>query len=164
MATATAGRNGVEEQADAEMDPEKFAREELLRLQRQYRNLEMERQEYSIRSGSAAHNQLSRVEYYERARTDILTDLSNITAEKYQLQDRETIATIYRILDNISAHEEEIERQIRLITEMDEQVAKISKRVLLQKLKVQAVFGNSMTPPQAERHLRHLENRLYRVI
>lgn len=147
-----------------EVDLDKLARDELLRLQRQYRLMESDRKQYAEESGKNVGRQRRMLEFLQNEKEDLLTDLHNALSKQNQEIDKETIKTILSILDRYSLFESEINYQLGQIAEMEEQVDKITRRVIHQKLKVQALFGHSLTVAQADKRKRVLEDRLYHVM
>jgi len=164
MAQARLARGARRAEPDEnERDPDKLAQEELVRLQRQYRKMEMERSEVSIQSGATVLSQQPRVLWYERQRDEMLADLNNLLTDRNNQQDQQTVNTILDLVDKFDAHQAAVEHEVSEISELNVQVSIITKSVIHQKLKVQAIFGHSMTPGQAEKQRGLLENRLYRV-
>jgi len=162
MPSTTAG--GAARLADSEeKDLETLAKEEFARLQRQYRLMESNRRAYAEENGTNVARDHRRLVLLEYEKEDLLTDLHNALCTQNQEMDKLTIAIILEILDRYTEHQLEIDHQLGEIDEMEEQVAKITQRVVQQKLKVQALFGHSMTVAQANKRLRILENRLYHV-
>jgi hypothetical protein len=148
---------------DSDMDLDSLAREELSRLQRQYRLMESDRRAYAEQSGTTVAREGRRLRVLETEKENLLTDLNNALSLKNQAIDKETIHIILEILDRFMEHQLEIDYELGQIAEMEEQVAKITQRVVQQKLKVQALFGHSMSVAHAERRRRVLEDRLYHV-
>jgi hypothetical protein len=66
-------------------------------------------------------------------------------------------------LERYEKYKQDITACILSITEMESNVDRITQRLVEQKLKVQALYGQSLTVPQADHRKRILENRLYHV-
>ena len=153
----------VRPDTNSNKDLDTLAREELLRLHRQYRLMESTRTGFAKESGTTVAREHRRLAFLEEEKEDLITDLTNALAVPNQEKDRETIRMILELLDKLTEHQLEIRVMLGHIDEMDEQVAKITRRVIQQKLKVQSLFGNSLTVAQAEKRARVLEDRLYHV-
>lgn len=125
------------------------------------------------------------LERLREEKEDLLTDLKNARCKAYRAKDKgkftilgvyiilqienlyflitASIRTILEALERYEKYKQDITACIVSITEMESNVDRITQRLVEQKLKVQALYGQSMTVPQADHRKRILENRLYHV-
>ena len=151
------------EESESELNFEMLARKELAQLQRQYRVMETDRQNYIQGKGRNANRQGRMLEYLRTEREDLMLDIHNALSSQNQKKDKESEGIIGSMLIAYFKCIEEIQAQMDEISEMEAQVDKTTKHVINQKLKAQALFGRSMTVGQAGKRLRVLENRKYHV-
>jgi len=149
-------------EADGEIDFETLVRKEYMRLHRQYRVMEETRRRIAEKSKGVSL-QGRRLELLNAEKEDLETDLMNADSTTWHVVDKHSITTILGILEFFEKTQFEIVLLLKNIREMEDNVDKITKRLIDQKLKVQAIFGVSLTVPQADRRKNKLEDRLYHV-
>lgn len=147
---------------DDEVDFETLVREEFKKLHRQYRLMEDARHAIAGASGKLS-KQGRLLERLREEKEDLLTDIKNARCRAYRARDKQSIRTILEALERYERYKQDIAQCVMNISEMESNVDRITQRLVEQKLKVQALYGQSMTVPQAEHRKRILENRLYHV-
>lgn len=92
---------------------------------------------------------------------DLETDLYNADSKKWEEFDKESVRTILTIMEYLGKAQADSLFCLKNIHEMCSQVDRITKQLVEHQLRVQTIYGRSMTVPQADRRKRILENRLY---
>jgi hypothetical protein len=116
-----------------------------------------------VEKGKGLSKQSRLLDLLRGEKEDLETDLRNADSDRVRLIDKASIKTILGILEFFERCRADIAFCTKNIREMQDNVDKITKRLVTQRLKVQALYGQSMTVPQAERRKRKLEDRLYNV-
>ncbi|ODN02721.1 Coiled-coil domain-containing protein 63 [Orchesella cincta] len=147
---------------DPEVDFETLVREEFKKLHRQYRLMEDARHAIAGASGKLS-KQGRLLERLRDEKEDLLTDLKNARCRAYRMRDKQSINTILEALERYEKYKADITACLLSIAEMEANVDRITQRLVEQRLKVQALYGQSMTVPDAEHRKRILEDRLYHV-
>lgn len=147
---------------DAEVDFETLVREEFKKLHRQYRLMEDARHAIAGASGKLS-KQGRLLERLRDEKEDLQTDLKNARCRAYRAKDKQSINTILEALERYEKYKADITACLLSIAEMEANVDRITQRLVEQRLKVQALYGQSMTVPQAEHRKQILEDRLYLV-
>jgi hypothetical protein len=147
---------------DEEVDFETLVKEEFKKLHRQYRLMEDARHAIAGASGKLS-KQGRLLERLREEKEDLLTDIKNARCKAYRAKDKSSIKTILEALERYERYKQDITACLMSIAEMESNVDRITERLVEQKLKVQALYGQSMTVPQADHRKRILENRLYHV-
>lgn len=152
----------VEITDDPEVDFETLIKEEFKKLHRQYRLMEDAR--HSIAGASGKLSRQGRLlERLRNEKEDLQTDLNNARCRAYRARDKQSINTILEALERYEKYRSDINACLLSIKEMEQNVDRITQRLVEQRLKVQALYGQSMTVPQAEHRKAILEDRLYLV-
>lgn len=147
---------------DPEVDFETLIREELKKLHRQYRLMEDARHAMAGASGKLS-KQGGLVERLRNEKEELETDLNNVTCRAYRARDKQSINTILEALERYEKYKSDINTCLISLQEMERNVDKITQRLVEQRLKVQALYGQSMTVPEADHRKMILEDRLYIV-
>jgi hypothetical protein len=147
---------------DGEVDFETLVREEFKKLHRQYRLMEDARHAIAGASGKLS-KQGRLLERLRDEKEDLLTDLKNARCRAYRAKDKASIKTILEALERYEKYKADITACLLSIHEMESNVDRITQRLVEQRLKVQALYGQSMTVPEADHRKRILEDRLYHV-
>ena len=82
-----------------------------------------------------------------------------------EAKDKASIKTILEALERFKKYKADIAACLMSISEIESNVDRITQRLVEveQKLRVQALYGQGMTVPEADHRKRILENRLYHV-
>lgn len=147
---------------DPEVDFETLVREEFKKLHRQYRLMEDARHAIAGASGKLS-KQGRLLERLRDEKEDLQTDLKNARCRAYRARDKQSINTILEALERYEKYKADITACLLSIAEMEANVDRITQRLVEQRLKVQALYGQSMTVPQADHRKRILEDKLYHV-
>lgn len=158
-------RSEVNKKGHEDNDPEfeTLVRDEFKKLHRQYRLMEDARHAIAGATGKLS-KQGNVLERLRAEKEDLLTDLKNAGCATCKQQDKDSIRTILEALQRYEKYKLDISTCLRDIAEMESNVDRITQKLVEQRLKVQALYGVSMTVPKAEHRQRRLEDRLYHVI
>ena len=133
-----------------------------MRLHRQYRTMEDSRRRI-LEKGKGISKQSRLLSIFQSEKENLLTDLQKADSERNRAIDKQTIATILQIMEFFDKCHADILLCNKSIKGMVSNVDTITRKLVAQKLKVQALYGMSMTVPEAERRRTRLEDRLYHV-
>jgi len=111
--------------------------------------------------GKAIGKQERLVDLLRASRLDLETDLYNAESAGWRRLDKTSKASVLSILENLEKALREQEYCLKNIREIESYVTKIKKEIIAYQLKVQNLFGESLTAPMADRRNKILENRLY---
>ncbi|CAG7836862.1 unnamed protein product [Allacma fusca] len=142
---------------------EKLQRQELLRLQRKYRQLGGDARSPNLDNDTSGklgrQKAIARQLLFEK--DNLRSDLLIANSTRFRNLAKGTGDFVEIILKNYNEYRMSMEEHLDEVFEIEQQLDKIVKRIVQQKLKMQSLFGRSVSADMLERIADRCKNRLY---
>ncbi|KAM6980090.1 coiled-coil domain-containing protein 114 [Aplochiton taeniatus] len=160
------GRSAASAHSDgSEMDTDGLAETEMVKLQRQFRIMDGDRQAYSIQSQEHVRRQRQEIEKLQREQGELLSSLRVSENLTQQQQDNEDTQALRALLSQRDEVEEELERERQAQAEMEKEIASVERKLAeLRRVAVTATSSQKSQPKQTQKATRTLENKLDRAL
>ncbi|KAJ8683019.1 hypothetical protein QAD02_018811 [Eretmocerus hayati] len=143
-----------------EHELELMAETELCRLRRQYRIMENDRQTYAENARNQMRNQTIMIDRLEQEKAELVLAIQAAKSPLNCKRDEAVGAELARLLEKRATFVERIERERAQISEMNEQILRLSNDVDALKQKVRTDVHLKESIAKDERQVTILENRL----
>ncbi|XP_076235752.1 coiled-coil domain-containing protein 63 [Calliopsis andreniformis] len=148
------------QQAPDELELEAMAQAELSRLKRQYRIMENDRVACAEDARLQLRNQKNMIDRLEYEKSELILRIKTATSKNFIRKDEEMEDKLKCLLTLKTKYDEMINSEKREITELDEQILKLSKEVTSLKMKVRSDAQLKELADRQNKAVAMLENRL----
>ncbi|RUS82977.1 hypothetical protein EGW08_009262 [Elysia chlorotica] len=151
-------RSARSDMSDADM--EGLQEQELLKLQRSFRNMEGDRAAYTEESQNTIRKQKSEMKQLESEKEELLKELRLAESRTNQVRDEEHTDTLVTLLEAKDRNEEEMKEEDEMQKELDAKIREWEKKIKEQHKNMGGVHMSSQHTTQMQKTQRVLENRL----
>jgi len=151
-------RSARSDMSDADM--EGIQEQELVKLQRSYRNMEGDRAAYTEESQNVIRKQKSEMKQLEGEKQELLKELRLAESRSNQTKDEDNTDTLVTLLEAKDKTEEEMKEEDELQQELDAKIKEWSKKIKNQHKNMGGVHMSAQHTTQMEKTKRVLDNRL----
>nr|XP_033817547.1 coiled-coil domain-containing protein 114 isoform X2 [Geotrypetes seraphini] len=147
----------------SEMEFESMAESDLAKLQCKFRLKEGDRQAYSNESQDIIRRQLTEIQTLEKEQRELQKNLEVAGNRGNQLRDQERHDTLRSLLEQKDRVEEQLSREMKLISDLEKEIRIWEKKVMEQQKHSGGTKGPIRRIPQMRKHIEIMENRLDRA-
>jgi len=151
-------RSARSDMSDADM--EGIQEQELVKLQRSYRNMEGDRAAYTEESQNVIRKQKSEIRQLEGEKQELLKELRLAESRANQTKDEDNTDTLVTLLEAKDKTEEEMREEEELQIELDAKIKEWERKIKTQHKNMGGVHMSSQHTTQMQKTQRVLDNRL----
>lgn len=144
----------------SDADMEGIQEQELVKLQRSYRNMEGDRAAYTEESQNVIRKQKSEMRQLEGEKQELLKELRLAESRSNQTKDEDNTDTLVTLLEAKDKTEEEMKEEDEMQKELDAKIREWEKKIKLQHKNMGGVHMSSQHTTQIQKTQRVLDNRL----
>ncbi|XP_043918995.1 coiled-coil domain-containing protein 63-like [Protopterus annectens] len=148
----------------SDVDLEGLAEGEFERLQRQFRNMESDRQAYSTETQDLIRRQLAEIKKLEKERDDLILNTQLSESRVNQLRDQDKKENLRSLLDQKDRLEDKLTREKQTIANLDQEIKSLEKKISEQRKRSAGPSGPAKQNLHLQKNIKKMENRLDRSL